>query len=125
MEISREQGQVQVRRCTTSKHAEQYALVLSAMGINSLIAPHEGAYLVLVASEDVHRADYELDAYDRENMGKPETVKPAPRTLPGLEVPLIYWAVLLFFFAAARQDAFSLDWVRQGAAQAGLRSLKG
>ena len=35
-------------------------------------------------------------------------------------MPLIYWAVLLFFFAAARQNAFDIEWVRQGAAQAGL-----
>ncbi len=40
--------------------------------------------------------------------------------MPGLEGPLVYWAVLLFFFAAVRQDAFDPDWVRQSAARAGL-----
>ena len=37
---------------------------------------------------------------------------------------MVYWVVLLFFFAAARHEAFSFDWLGAGAAQAGLM-LKG
>jgi membrane associated rhomboid family serine protease len=37
---------------------------------------------------------------------------------------MVYWTVLLFFFAAARHDAFSFDWISAGAAQTGLM-LKG
>jgi membrane associated rhomboid family serine protease len=33
---------------------------------------------------------------------------------------MVYWVVLLFFFAAARHEAFSFDWLGQGAAQSGL-----
>jgi membrane associated rhomboid family serine protease len=33
---------------------------------------------------------------------------------------MVYWTVLLFFFAAARRDAFSFDWIGAGAAQTGL-----
>jgi rhomboid protease GluP len=44
--------------------------------------------------------------------------------LPRVEVAMVYWTVLLFFFAAARHEAFSFDWFGAGAAQAGLM-LKG
>ena len=37
---------------------------------------------------------------------------------------MVYWVVLLFFFAAARHEAFSFDWLGEGAAQTGLM-LKG
>jgi membrane associated rhomboid family serine protease len=37
-----------------------------------------------------------------------------------LEGALVYGAVLLFFFAAARRHLWSVDWVAAGAAQAGL-----
>jgi membrane associated rhomboid family serine protease len=37
---------------------------------------------------------------------------------------MVYWVVLLFFFAAARHEAFSFDWLGAGAAQGGLM-LKG
>jgi membrane associated rhomboid family serine protease len=40
--------------------------------------------------------------------------------LPRIEVAMVYWVVLLFFFAAARHEAFSFDWLSAGAAQTGL-----
>jgi hypothetical protein len=47
--------------------AEQYALVLSAMGMRSSIAM-DGEYFALsVGYRDAARASYELAAYDREN----------------------------------------------------------
>jgi rhomboid protease GluP len=113
-----------VRRCATRPLAEQYALVLTATGIRSWIAP-DGEFLVLyVAHEDAARADGELAAYDRENREPPPGRVWSPPALPRVEVALVYWAVLLFFFAAARNEAFSFDWLGEGAAQAGLM-LKG
>ena len=116
-----EQGNlVAVRRCAKRRQAEQYALVLTAMGVWSLIAP-EGKFMTLcVAHEDAVRANNELTAYDSENREHPpesERLRPA---LPRLEVAMVYWAVLLFFFAAARHELFSLNWVGEGAAQARL-----
>ena len=37
---------------------------------------------------------------------------------------MVYWVVLLFFFAAGRHEAFSFDWIGEGAVQSGLM-LKG
>ncbi len=109
-----------VRRCLRHRQAEQYALVLTAMGIRSLISP-EGKFLNLyVAHKDAPRAKTELVAYDNENTNNPTDKNRSALNLPRMEVALIYWAVLLFFFAAARQEAFSFDWVNKGAVQAGL-----
>jgi membrane associated rhomboid family serine protease len=120
-----EQGDLaEVRRCPNRRQAEQYALVLTAMGIQSLIVP-EGKFTTLyVAHEDAARANDELAAYDSENRQRPperERLRPA---LPRVEVAMVYWVVLLFFFAAGRHEAFSFDWFGAGAAQAGLM-LKG
>jgi membrane associated rhomboid family serine protease len=120
-----EQGDLMaVRRCAGRGQAEQYALVLTAMGMQSLIAP-EGKFMALyVAHGDVARANDELAAYDNENREhSPERdwLRPA---LPRVEVALIYWTVLLFFFAAGRHEAFSFDWIGKGAVQSGLM-LKG
>lgn len=90
------------------------------MGIQSLIAP-KGKFTVLyVAHEDVVRAIDELAAYDSENRELPYEriwLRPA---LPRVEVAMVYWVVLLFFFAAARHEAFSFDWIGEGAVQSGL-----
>ena len=120
-----EQGDLMaVRRCANRGQAEQYALVLTAMGMQSSIVP-EGKFVALyVAHEDSVRANDELAAYDSENRERPperDWLRPA---LPRVEVAMVYWVVLLFFFAAARHEAFSFDWVGEGAAQSGLM-LKG
>ena len=114
---------VAVRRARRSD-AEQYALVLTAMGIQSLIAP-EGKFTALyVAPEDVARANAELAAYDSENRQRPPGRVWDRPPLPRVEVAMVYWTVLLFFFAAGRHEAFSFDWISAGAAQTGLM-LKG
>ena len=113
-------GQVAVRRCSSRRQAEQYALVLAAMDIRSTIVP-EGKFTTLyVAHEDAARANDELSAYDIENRGRPRDRKRMRVAVSPIEVAMVYWAVLLFFFAAARREAFSFDWVDEGAAQAGL-----
>jgi len=116
-----EQGDlVAVRRSAKRSQAEQYALVLTAMGIQSLIAP-EGKFTALyVALEDAARANEELAAYESEERRRPpERVWPRP-SLPRIEVAMVYWTVLLFFFAAGRNEAFTFDWISAGAAQTGL-----
>jgi membrane associated rhomboid family serine protease len=111
---------VALRQCAKRRHAEQYALVLSAMGISSSIAPEGKIITLYVAHEDAARANEELTAYDSENRKHLPRRSWARQAFPRIEVAMIYWAVLLFFFAAARRGAFSLDWVGEGAAQAGL-----
>ncbi len=115
---------VALRHCAKRRHAEQYALVLSAMGMSSSIAPEGKVITLYVAHEDAARANDELKAYDSENRKHlPRRGRGRP-AFPRIEVAMIYWAVLLFFFAAEHREAFSFDWVGQGAAQAGLM-LKG
>jgi rhomboid protease GluP len=111
---------VALRQCAKRRQAEQYALVLSAMGMSSSIAPEGKIITLYVAHEDAARANDELTAYDSENRKHlPMRVWGHP-AFSRIEVAMVYWAVLLFFFAAARHEAFSLNWVGEGAAQAGL-----
>ena len=120
-----EQGDlIAIRRCPNRRQAEQYALVLTAMGIQSLIEAEGKSMALCVAHEDAVRANDELAAYDSENRERPperDWLRPA---LPRVEVAMVYWVVLLFFFAAARHEAFSFDWIGEGAVQSGLM-LKG
>ena len=93
---------VEVRRSARRAQAEQYALVLTAMGIQSLIMP-EGKFTALyVALEDAARANEELAAYDSENRQRPPGRVWSRPPLPRVEVAMLYWTVLLFFFAAGR-----------------------
>ena len=111
---------IPVRRCALRHQAEQYALVLAAMGIQASIAL-DGELLVLsVAYRDAPRATSELAAYDREKHDIPPRKDIPLPTPPRLEVALSFWAILLFFFAAARHEAFSVNWLGKGAAQSGL-----
>lgn len=120
MDRDEQGGLTEVRRCPNRRQAEQYALVLSAMGIQSLTVP-EGKFTILyVAHDDAIRANDEIAAYDRENRNPPPEREGLRPKLPRAEVAMVYWVVLLFFFAAARNGAFSFDWLGAGAAQAGL-----
>jgi membrane associated rhomboid family serine protease len=117
MDWAEQNDQVAVRRCAKRDQAEQYALVLTAMGLQSWIAPEGRMTALYVSHQDVARATEELEAYDSENP-RPQPAKawlhPA---LPRAEVAFAYWALLLFFFAAARNQAFAFDWVGEGAVQ--------
>jgi rhomboid protease GluP len=90
------------------------------MGMQSSIALDDEFLVLSVGYRDAARATHEIVAYDRENhdtLPRRDGPLPAP---PRLEVALSFWAVLLFFFAATRHEAFSLDWLGKGAAQSGL-----
>ena len=77
-----------------------------------------------VAPKDAARANEELTAYDSENRRSPPERVWARPPLPRVEVAMVYWTILLFFFAAGRHNALSFDWISAGAAQTGLM-LKG
>ena len=94
------------------------ALVLVAMGMTALVGPAEEGYGVFVEEDELQRAHAELSAYEAENSGPPP--KPKHEEKPRIEAAMVFWAVLLFFFAAERNGAFSAEWFRSGAAQAGL-----
>jgi rhomboid protease GluP len=111
---------VAVRRCATRSQADQYALVLSAMGIQSLIAAEGNFTALYVRHEQAARANGELAAYDSENRQRPSGRVWSRPPMPRAEVAMVYWTVLLFFFAAGRHQAFFFDWIGAGAAQTGL-----
>ncbi len=116
----REHGDlVAVRRCTKRRDAEQYALVLSAMGIASSIVLEGRFAFLYVADRNSMKANEELMAYDNENRTKRPIRRRLRSALPRFEVVLAYWAILLFFFAAARNKALSISWLEAGAAQSG------
>jgi rhomboid protease GluP len=109
-----------VRRCQERAQAELYALVLRARGIEAVIDRDAGGFTLRVAPEDAGRAEDELNAYDSENRAQPTRIKGSSLAPPNIDILLVYWAVLLFFFAAARRDAFSVPWLEIGSAQMGL-----
>ena len=111
---------VEVSRSRTRAAAEQQALVLAAVGISSRLVVADGAAALYVSPLEEARARRELSLYARENAPPRRPLPPAVAALYRVDGALAYCAVLLFFFAAARRHAFSVDWVAAGAAQAGL-----
>ncbi|MCB1376958.1 MAG: rhomboid family intramembrane serine protease [Alphaproteobacteria bacterium] len=109
-----------VKRCAERREAELYALVLSARGMSSVIFHEAGGYCLTVSSEDAEQATDEITAYNSENHDQSIQGKRLRSTLPNTEFLLSYWAILLFFFAAARNNAFSIDWLAVGSGQTGL-----
>lgn len=111
---------VEVGRFGTAAEAEQRALVLAAVGIEVHLLRDGGAVRLCVPAALALRADYELACYERENAAPRPPRSPARAALRRAEGALVYAAVLLFFFGAERRDAFSIDWLAAGAADAGL-----
>lgn len=109
---------VEIRRFATRAEAEEYALVLVAMGIECRLIRHEHGIGLGVAALEADRARHELSAYEEENRPKP-----APRTYPfgdGLDGLLIFCAVGVFVYSASGRGLFGEDWWTSGSAQAGL-----
>jgi membrane associated rhomboid family serine protease len=109
-----------VRRVTRRHIADQYALVLAAMGIPSTLASESGLVAIGVARRDVDRALSELASYDHENPARPALPEASAARSAPVELAMVYCTVLLFFFAAARHTAFSIDWLGAGALQSAL-----
>ena len=111
---------VEIGRFVNAAEAQQRALVLAAVGIEAHLLRERGVVRLCVPALDALRADYELACYERENALPRRPRFPARATLRRSEGALVYAAVLLFFFGAERRDAFSIDWLAAGAANAGL-----
>jgi rhomboid protease GluP len=110
---------VEVSRSRTRTGAEQQALVLAAVGISSRLVVADGAAVLYVSPLEAARARRELSVWAREN-APTSPMLPTVAALHRIDGALAYCAVLLFFFAATRRDAFGVDWIAAGAAQAGL-----
>jgi membrane associated rhomboid family serine protease len=111
---------ISVRLCPSPSDANQHALVLTAVGIQSVVMEEGEGFMLYVPVGDAAEALRQLAAYDEEEARR---VRPGPRArfaVPKPEGPLVVIAVMLFFFVATEASAWGIDWLRQGAAQAGL-----
>ncbi len=109
---------VVIARAHGRRPLDERALVLMALGIECLVVPADGGMALLVSAEEAERAQDQLRLYDDEN--PPASAPPIRETAHGLDATLAYCSLMLFFFAADRQDAFGIDWSAAGAANAGL-----
>lgn len=110
---------VEVYRCRQYSQAQEFALVLVALGIDHRVEHQDDAYSLLVDREDAVRARSELAEY-----GETETRAPSllgqdlPQRMVRLRDALGYWIVLLFFYCLEQYRAYSLDWLQAGRAHA-------
>lgn len=109
---------VEIRQFQKSVDAEQHALVLIAMSINCLLIRQPWGIGLLVAKPDAERAEYQLDAYRRENTRQPvQTARFAVSEI--IDSAVIYAAILVLIQAAAESGWFGVNWFSSGAANAG------
>lgn len=109
-----------VRRIEEHSEAELQALVLRARGIDCEIIEEGDGFRLLVPAERLAEADEELKTFEAENASaKPEAAPKVGHRAP-IEIVLVYWAVMFFFFSAARRNFLSIDWLDIGSAQTGL-----
>ncbi len=111
---------IELREFPSRAEADQYAFMLTAVGIPALFFLKPMAVGLLVPAGEAERARSEMRAYDEERglaRRRPATagLRPPREALTGL---LAVLAILAFFHAAATQSAFGLDWRSIGAADA-------
>jgi membrane associated rhomboid family serine protease len=111
-----------IRLARTARQANEWALVLGAAGIpHAVTSDDDGGFVLLVAADDVDRAETVLAAYDREAGDAAAAVSaPPPQVAPypwmsGVTVGLF----LLGMFAVTGQSASRSHWFERGAAVAG------
>lgn len=111
---------ISVRLCPSQTDANQHALVLTAVGIQSHPVIEGDGVMLYVAVTDAAEAVRQLAAYDEEEARRARKPARAKFRVPKPEGPLAFIAVMLFFFVAPQASARNIDWLAKGAAQAGL-----
>ena len=115
---------VDVGRWPTEARADEYALVLQAVGIRSVVAPIRGEardeFQLIVRAEEADRAHDELRRFIGENRGWPPRPVIAPPVTAGVGAAIVYAALMAIAFAAQRQGSYGIDWLSAGRADAGL-----
>jgi rhomboid protease GluP len=109
---------IEVARASGRRKAQELALVLQAVGIPHGLAENEGAFVLLVRSEQSGTALDQLARYERENRGWPpveEAYVPGSAGIPGA---ILYVATIGVFFLFEQSSAFGVDWVHAGRVQA-------
>jgi rhomboid protease GluP len=107
-----------IRVAPTSSQADEWALVLTAVGIPNAVAPDAGGWAVLAAADDAARALAVLAAYDEERRTEPPRA-PATREpypwMSGIALGLL----LLWLFSVTGGAAARSPWFEHGALVAG------
>lgn len=111
---------VEIGRWPLATRADEYALVLTAVGIRSVIAVDEGQHELIVRAEDAERARDHLQKFAAENRGWPARPVTLPPMTGGPGAALIYAALMSIAFAAQQQHSYGVDWLSTGAADAAL-----
>jgi len=110
---------VEVSRTSDRRRGQELALVLQAIGIAHGVAANESGFLVLVPSADAARAAEQIARYERENRGWPPREEPFAPLSNGIQAAIVYAGLVALFFLFEARDAFGVDWLAAGRAQAG------
>ena len=107
-----------IRVAPTASQADEWALVLTAVGIPNAVAPDAGGWAVLAAAADAPRAQATLAAYDDER--RTETPRPpaAPEPYPWMS-GVALGLLLLWLFGVTGGAASRSPWFEPGALVAG------
>ena len=103
-----------IRVAPTSTQADEWALVLTAVGIPNAVAPDAGGWVLLAPPDDVARALAALDAYDEERR-----VEPPRASDSGTPYPWMSGVALGLFLLWLFSMTTDTPWVARGAADAG------
>lgn len=92
-------GLVALRSTRSHQRADEWALVLTAVGLSPSVRPQDGAFVVSLPPEQVEAASEALAAYERENPA-PVATQPTParETRRSRAGTLAAAALLVFFF---------------------------
>ncbi len=109
-----------VYRSASRKTCREYALVLHAAEIKSLVQKDHGRYTILVAGSDARRARAELEAYASENCGSRIQEVDASRRTDGWTGVMSYAAVILLVAICNDRGLLGLAWFDAGKTSAQL-----
>ena len=107
-----------IRIAPTSSQADEWALVLTAVGIPNAIEPDAGAWVVLAAADDATRAHAALAAYDEERRVETPRVSAPPEPYPWMS-GVALGLLLLWLFSVTGGAAARSAWFEPGALVAG------
>jgi membrane associated rhomboid family serine protease len=106
-----------IRIASSARQADEWALVLAAIGVPHAIAPDPGGWALLAAADDAARAHAALAAYEEER--RPETPAEEPREPYPWMSGVLLGLLLLWLFSITGPAAREARWFQHGAAVAG------
>jgi rhomboid protease GluP len=113
-------GLVEIDRCQTRAEAEQRASALMVAGVQCSLVPIGDAFGIYVDEINVGRACEQLAIYESAFTLVESPTRLYPKSRKGLLGQTLYAATLAALFLAHQLDAFSINWLAEGAGQAGL-----